>query len=96
VLGYGKDSEYKIAIETEVTVAGDIAFFGLGKVFLISRIENGTKISRIVILADTGGAFQNNQFQLDWLSGFYKNFADYQENNKQISDYGDVWMLVVK
>lgn len=96
VMGYGKDSEVKIPIETEVTVAGDIAFFGLGKVFLISRLENGAKVSRLVILADTGGAFQNNQFQLDRLSGYYSNFADYQENNKHIGDYGSAWILVVK
>lgn len=96
ILGYGKDTENKIAIETEVTVAGDIAFFGLGKVFLISRVENNETILRITVLADTGGAFENNQFQLDWLSGQYKNFADYQSNNKQISDYASVWLLVVK
>lgn len=96
VLGYGKDAEVKVAIETEVTVAGDIAFFGLGKVFLISRLENGVRIFRIVILADTGGAFQNNQFQLDWLSGYYGNYAEFQQTNKNNGDYGSVWVLVLK
>lgn len=96
VLGYGKDADNKIAIDSEVAVAGDITYFGLGKVFLISRNEGGETIYRIVILADTGGAFQKNQFQLDWLSGQYKDTADYQQNNKHIADYASVWMMIRK
>jgi len=96
VLGYGKDADYKIPIAPKVTVAGDIVNLGLGKLILLATPERGTVHYRLTVLADTGGAFANNQFQLDWLSGYYRDFADYHQDNKHRGDYSQVWVLLKK
>jgi hypothetical protein len=96
VLGYGKDADYKIPIAPEVTVAGDIFNLGLGKLILLSTVENGKTHYRLTILADTGGAFANNQFQLDWLSGYYRDWDHYYQANKHRNDYSEVWLLLKK
>lgn len=96
VLGYGKDADYKIPIAPQVTVAGDISQFGLGKVFLLSTKEHGKVTYRLNILADTGGAFAENLYQLDWLSGYYRGWDDYQAANKHRDNYSTAWILVKK
>jgi membrane-bound lytic murein transglycosylase len=96
VLGYGKDADYKIPITPQVTVAGDIRHFGLGKLVLMATAENGTLHYRLNILADTGGAFDNNQFQLDWLSGYYRDWDHYYQANKHRADYSQAWFLLKK
>lgn len=96
VLGYGKDADYKIPIQPEVTVAGDISQLGLGKLILLATKENGTITYRLTVLADTGGAFANNLYQLDWLSGYYRGWDDYYAANKHRADYSSSWILVKK
>ncbi len=96
VLGYGKDADYKIPIAPQVTVAGDIQHFGLGKLVLLATQENGKLHYRLNILADTGGAFDNNQFQLDWLSGYYRDWDHYYQANKHRHDYSQAWFLLKK
>jgi len=96
VLGYGKDADYKIPIAPEVTVAGDIVNLGLGKLILLATTEGGKIHYRLTILADTGGAFANNQFQLDWLSGYYRDWDHYYQANKHRNDYSTAWFLLKK
>lgn len=96
VLGYGKDADYKIPIAPQVTVAGDIVNLGLGKLILLATPEAGTVHYRLTVLADTGGAFANNQFQLDWLSGYYRDWDHYYQANKHRGDYSLVWLLLKK
>lgn len=96
VLGYGKDADYKIPILPKVTVAGDITQLGLGKLVLLRTNETGKPHYQLTILADTGGAFADNLYQLDWLSGYYRGWSDYYQANKHRSDYSDAWLLVKK
>jgi hypothetical protein len=96
VLGYGKDADYKIPIKPEVTVAGDIPQLGLGKLILLATPEAGVMNYRLTILADTGGAFANNLFQLDWLSGYYRGWPDYFAANKHRGDYSQAYLLLKK
>lgn len=96
VLGYGKDADYKIPIRPEVTVAGDIPQLGLGKLILLATPEAGVMHYRLTILADTGGAFANNLFQLDWLSGYYRGWPDYFAANKHRGDYSQAYLLLKK
>jgi membrane-bound lytic murein transglycosylase len=92
VLGYGKDANYKIPIQPLVTVAGDLKFFGLGKLLLLTNDGE----SRLVILADTGGAFEGNQYQLDYLGGFFENWTDYINTYRTFPDYFEARILVLK
>ncbi len=94
VLGYGKDADYKIPVKPLVTVAGDIFQLGLGRLILLRAEEAGQPTFRLVVLADTGGAFHDNLYQLDWLSGYYRGWDDYHAANRHISDYVDAWLLL--
>jgi len=96
VLGYGKDADYKIPIKPEVTVAGDIPQLGLGKLLLLATTEAGVMHYRLTILADTGGAFADNLYQLDWLSGYYRGWPDYYAANKHRGDYSQAYLLLKK
>jgi len=94
VLGYGKDADYKIPVQPLVTVAGDIFQLGLGRLVLLRTEEAGEPTYRLNVMADTGGAFHDNLYQLDWLSGYYRDWAGYHAANRHISDYAEAWLLL--
>ncbi|NRB38495.1 MAG: hypothetical protein HRU20_08495 [Pseudomonadales bacterium] len=97
VMGYGKDANHKILIKPQVTVAGDMELLGLGKLILLSQTTNaGKKKHRLVILADTGGAFEKNAYQLDLLSGYYHGWNDYHKAWKHVPDYTEARILILK
>lgn len=98
VMGYGKDANHKITVQPQVTVAGDLALLGLGKLILITTqsAEQKTPQHRLAILADTGGAFENNRYQLDFLSGFYTGWKDYHQHWKILPDYAEARILILK
>ena len=92
VMGYGKDASRKIPVHPMVTVAGDLTHLGLGKLIMLT--VNGE--SRLTILADTGGAFANNQYQLDYLGGYFKNWQDYINTYRHFPDYVEARILLIK
>jgi len=92
VMGYGKDANHKIPVYPLVTVAGDLAHLGLGKLIMLTH--NGE--SRLTVLADTGGAFENNQYQLDYLGGYFKNWDDYIKTYRTFPDYFEARILLLK
>ena len=92
VMGYGKDAEYKIKIQPLVTLAGDLKLLGLGKLILLS--SNNTH--RMAILADTGGAFENNAYQLDYLAGYYFGWRDYHAQWRSQPDYYQANIMLLK
>jgi len=102
VMGYGKSLESKIAIRAQVTFAGNVADLGLGKLIMVNfkqRIDQSSKtenISRMGILADQGGAFTDNLFQLDLLVDSYRGWQDYHRANKYMADYAQAWIMVLK
>ena len=91
-LGYGKDAGYKIPVHAMVTVAGDIGYFGLGKLFMLSHNNE----HRLAVLADTGGAFINNHYQLDYLGGYFKNWQDYVNTYRTFPDYFEARILLLR
>ena len=80
IMGYGEKQENKIAIKPQVTFAGNVKQLGLGKLFMVSYERNNEIISRLGVLADQGGAFDNNLFQLDMLVDSYSGWKDYQNS----------------
>jgi len=96
IMGYGTDIDNKIPILPQVTFAGNVKQLGLGKLFLTSYKVNGEQTSQIGVLADQGGAFDGNLFQLDLLSGAYYGWKDYYQANKHLPDYVDTWLIVLK
>ncbi len=96
ILGYGKNLASKIAIKPQVTVAGNIQQLGLGKLLLLQYNLNQQSVNQWVVLADQGGAFDNNLFQLDLLVGSYRGWQDYHQANKHLPDYVKAWILLLK
>ena len=54
------------------------------------------QFQRLVILADEGGAFENNLFQLDLLVSSYKGWSDYHQANKHLPDFVKAEFLTLK
>lgn len=61
----------QIPLRPHASVAGDIWNLGLGKVLALEWDGPLGPEVHLVVLADTGGAFQPNLFQLDWLAGAF-------------------------
>ncbi|STX51097.1 Uncharacterised protein [Legionella busanensis] len=97
IQGYGKDADYKITVNPEVTFAADLKQLGLGKLLMIQyRNRIGQIISRAGILADTGGAFADNLYQVDFLAGTYSSKDAYNQATRNIPNYVAAYFLVLK
>ncbi|WP_367607528.1 hypothetical protein [Legionella sp. W05-934-2] len=97
IKGYGKDANHKITVNTEVTFAGDLQNFGLGKLLMIQYPSPGGKIiSQAGLLADTGGAFENNPNQIDYLSGSFAGNQAFYQAMKGLPDYVNAYIMVLK
>ena len=96
IMGYGETLDSKIAISPQVSFAGNVAELGLGKLFMVSYQLADENISRLGVLADQGGAFDNNLFQLDLLVESYFGWQDYHQANKQLPDYAKAWLMLMK
>lgn len=96
IMGYGKTLESKIAISPQVSFAGNVAQLGLGKLFMVSYEQADKKISRLGVLSDQGGAFDNNLFQLDLLVDSYFGWQDYHQANKHLPDYAKAWLMLIR
>jgi membrane-bound lytic murein transglycosylase len=97
IKGYGKDADHKITIDPEVTFAADLNQFGLGKMLLIQyRDRKGSMVSRAGIFADTGGAFADNLYQVDYLAGSYPGNVAFMAANRHLPDYVAAYFMVLK
>lgn len=96
ILGYGKEINEKIPLKPYVSLAGNVKQIGLGKLILLNYNVNGKPENKLAVLADEGGAFDDNLFQLDYLVGSYHGWADYHQANKQLPDYANAWILLLK
>ena len=96
IMGYGKDANYKIEVAPQVTFAGDIDALGLGKLLMVSYDEGGGRINRLGVMADKGGAFEGNLFQVDLLAGAYTGWRDYHTANRHLPDYVEASVLLLK
>ncbi len=68
-----------IPLRPGATVAGDIWNLGLGKLVALDWPTSRGPELRLAVLADTGGAFEPNLFQLDWLAGRFPNRAAWEK-----------------
>ncbi len=96
IKGYGYKIDAKISIKPGVTFAGDVLNIGLGKVIVIEHTQGGRKHLRMGVVADTGGAFLPNLYQLDFLAGIFKNKKEFGQNISQLPDYATAYFLVKK
>lgn len=92
ILGYGKDD--KILVQPGVTFAGDVYNIGLGKLIAIRYPQSNGQVLRLGILADTGGAFVPNLYQLDYLAGIYPTRDAYQKGVAALPSFAQAFILI--
>jgi hypothetical protein len=96
IKGYGYKIDAKISIKPGVTFAGDVLNIGLGRVIIIEHTKNGRKHLQMGVMADTGGAFLPNLYQLDFLAGIFKSQKEFGQNISQLPEYATAYFLVKK
>lgn len=96
IKGYGYKIDAKISIKPGVTFAGDVLNIGLGKVIVIEHTKNGRKHLQMGVMADTGGAFLPNLYQLDFLAGIFKNQKEFGQYISQLPEYATAYFLIKK
>jgi len=81
-----------------VVFAGDIKNFGIGKIVAIRYTNPYTKKKELLlgVLADKGGAFENNLYQLDLFEGIFYNKKKFREHIKQYPDTVEAYFLKKK
>jgi len=90
VMGWGPAPPDKVRLQPHVSVAGDVYNLGLGK--LLALRSNGEL--RLVVLSDTGGAFQPNLFQLDFFVGGYPSRASFIEGTKALPSTVEAGIMI--
>ena len=96
IKGYGSQSGAKIPVRPGVTFAGDVLNIGLGKIIILEHDAGGSKQLRMGVLADTGGAFQPNLYQLDFLTGIFPSQAEFEQHISTLPAYADAYILIKK
>jgi hypothetical protein len=96
IKGYGYKIDAKISIKPGVTFAGDVLNVGLGKVIVIEHTKGGRKHLQMGVMADTGGAFLPNLYQLDFLAGIFKSQKEFGQNISQLPEYATAYFLIKK
>ena len=94
IKGYGYQSQAKISVLPGVTFAGDISNIGLGRIIVLDTFVEGERRLQIGVIADTGGAFRPNLYQLDYLAGIFPSRAAFSDYARQYSDYATAYLLI--
>ena len=96
--GYGMDIMSQVGIFPGAAFAGDIYNLGLGKLMGISYKNPGDNRQkmRLGILADTGGAFTPNLFQLDYYAGVFPSNHKFKRKVKTLPDFAKVYVMIKK
>ncbi|MFM7407830.1 MAG: hypothetical protein ACKO3K_14540 [Cuspidothrix sp.] len=93
IKGYGYKIDAKISIKAGVTFAGDVLNIGLGRIIVI---EDNQKRLKMGVIADTGGAFLPNLYQLDFLAGTFASEKEFQNYIHKLPEYTNAYILVKK
>lgn len=96
--GYGLDVRSQVRLFENAAVAGDVDNVGFGKFLGIRYLsrEDGKKKMRLVLLADTGGAFTPNLRQLDYYVGICRDTTHFKQKTRYLPGYGAVLVFIKK
>ncbi len=89
VRGWAREPVAGPALRPWVSVAGGLDALGFGRVIAL-RTADGL---RLVVLADTGGAFEGNLSQLDLYTGFHPSRAAFDAATSHVGDYAAAWIV---
>ena len=82
----------KVRLAAKASVAGDVHNVGLGRLVMME----GKDGLHLAVLADTGGAFAPNLFQLDWFGGSFDSHSALYKATASVPETTRVGLLVVK
>lgn len=82
----------KVKLAAKASVAGDVHNIGLGRLVMMEGREG----LHLAVLADTGGAFSPNLFQLDWFGGSYDSHRALYTATSSVPETTRVGLLIVK
>ena len=95
IYGWGRDDAH-IPLTPGVAVAGDVYNLGVGQLLALSWPGAQGPSVRLVVLADTGGAFQPNLHQLDLLLGSFPSRAAFNTASAALPDRVSADLLVLR
>ena len=90
IYGWGKTT--KVAIQKDVSFAGDVDNLGFGSLVWISKEDH----SSIGLVVDTGGAFAPNLGQLDWFIGTVQDKEDFLQKAQFYPPRAQVEFLILR
>lgn len=93
---YGYGAEDRVKLTPGASVAGDVYNLGVGKLIALSWPSGAGRAVRLVVLGDTGGAFQPNLGQLDYLAGSFPSKDAFLAATRDMPDRVDAGILVLK
>jgi hypothetical protein len=96
IKGYGHSIDSKISIKPGVTFAGDIKNIGLGKLIAIEHKIGNKNQLKLGAIADTGGAFLPNLYQLDFLAGIFDLRQDFDRYSRTLPEFTNAYILIKK
>jgi len=96
IKGYGYKIDAKISIKPGVTFAGDVLNIGLGRIVVLEHTQGGRKHLQMGVIADTGGAFLPNLYQLDFLAGIFPSQKEFRQHISKLPEYATAYFLVKK
>jgi hypothetical protein len=96
IKGYGYKIDAKISIKPGVTFAGDVLNIGFGRIIVIEDNQSGQKRLKMGVIADTGGAFLPNLYQLDFLAGTFTSERAFEQYIQKLPEYTNAYILVKK
>ena len=91
VRGWATEPVVGPALRPMAAVAGDLAHLGFGRLVALSTADG----LRLVVVADTGGAFVDNLHQLDLYSGIFPSRAAFAEGTRSVGDTAAAWVVGV-
>jgi membrane-bound lytic murein transglycosylase len=91
--GWGAEPDTRIRLRPYAAVAGDAYNLGLGSLFAL-RGDDGSV--RLAVLADTGGAFQPNLYQLDLFTGAHPSREAFEAATADLPRRPHAYLLVAR
>ncbi|MSQ00274.1 MAG: hypothetical protein EXR71_00090 [Myxococcales bacterium] len=89
VRGWAQEPVPGPSLRPYVAVAGDLQNVGFGRLLALQSADG----LRLVVLADTGGAFVDNRHQLDLYTGVHSSVAAFDAATSGIGDTAAAWAL---
>ena len=92
------DKHLSIIKRGGVACAGNVYDIGLGKIMALRYKNKITKKLEIklVVLLDSGGALNNNFYQLDFFAGIFDNKKQFKKSMRALPEFVESYLLVKK